>query len=50
MVVVEQLAEGAPSMGKLIADLSSVATVGLDLAKHVIPSSQRRAPTDISYR
>jgi hypothetical protein len=36
MVVVEQLAEGAPSMGKPIADLSSVATVGLDLAKHVI--------------
>jgi hypothetical protein len=36
MVVVEQLAEGAPSMGKPITDLSSVTTVGLDLAKHVI--------------
>jgi hypothetical protein len=36
MVVVEQLAERAPSMGKPITDLSSVTTVGLDLAKHVI--------------
>jgi transposase len=35
MVVVEQPSEGAPSMGKSITDLSSVATVGLDLAKHV---------------
>ena len=31
MVVVEQPSEGAPSM----TDLSSVTTVGLDLAKHV---------------
>ena len=35
MVVVEQPFEGAPSMGKSITDLSSVTTVGLDLAKHV---------------
>ena len=35
MVAVEQLAEGAPSMGKPITDLSSVTTIGLDLAKHV---------------
>jgi hypothetical protein len=35
MVVVEQPSEGAPSMGKSITDLSSVVTVGLDLAKHV---------------
>src|ERR1700731_1491580 len=32
MVVVEQPSEGAPSMGKSITDLSSVTTVGLDLA------------------
>src|SRR5260370_30534707 len=31
----EQPFEGAPSMGKSIIDLSSVTTVGLDLAKHV---------------
>jgi len=35
MVVVEQPSEGAPSMRKSITDLSSVTTVGLDLAKHV---------------
>jgi hypothetical protein len=35
MVVVEQASEGAPSMGRSITDLSSVTTVGLDLAKHV---------------
>jgi len=35
MVVVEQPSEGAPSMGKSITDLSSVTTIGLDLAKHV---------------
>ena len=35
MVVVEQPSEGAPSMGKSITDLSSVTTVGLDLAKLV---------------
>src|SRR5437868_15422519 len=35
LVVVEQPSEGAPSMGKSITDLSSVTTVGLDLAKHV---------------
>jgi hypothetical protein len=35
MVVLEQPSEGAPSMGKSITDLSSVTTVGLDLAKHV---------------
>jgi hypothetical protein len=35
MVVVEQPSEGAPSLGKSIADLSSVTTVGLDLAEHV---------------
>src|SRR6516165_8355657 len=31
----EQPFEGAPSMGKSNTDLSSVTTVGLDLAKHV---------------
>jgi transposase len=31
----EQPFEEAPSMGKFITDLSSVTTVGLDLAKHV---------------
>src|SRR5271167_3969797 len=31
----EQPFAGAPSMGKSITDLSSVTTVGLDLAKHV---------------
>src|SRR5260370_31903516 len=31
----EQPFEGAPSMGKSIADLSAVTTVGLDRAKHV---------------
>ena len=35
MVVVEQPSEGAPSTAKSITDLSSVTTVGLDLAKHV---------------
>jgi hypothetical protein len=35
LVVVEQPSEGAPSMGKSITDLSSVTTVGLDLAEHV---------------
>src|SRR4030081_1147588 len=35
LVVVEQPSEGASSMGKSITDLSSVRTVGLDLAKHV---------------
>jgi hypothetical protein len=35
MVVVEQRIEGAPSMGKSNIDLSSVTTVGLDLAKYV---------------
>jgi transposase len=35
MVAVEQLAEGAPSMAKIITNLSSVTTVGLDLAKHI---------------
>jgi putative transposase len=35
MVAIEQLAERAPSMGKIITNLSSVTTVGLDLAKHV---------------
>jgi hypothetical protein len=35
MVVVEATSEGATSMGKSIIDLSSVTTVGLDLAKHV---------------
>src|SRR5271155_5481205 len=35
MVVVETTSEGATSVGKSIIDLSSVATVGLDLAKHV---------------
>jgi hypothetical protein len=41
MVVVEQPSEGAPSMGKSITDLSSVTTVGLDLAKHDIDASGR---------
>ena len=31
----EQPFAGAPSIGKSITDLSSVTTVGLDLAKHV---------------
>jgi len=35
MVVVEQSSEGAPSMEKSISNLSSVTTVGLDLAKLV---------------
>jgi transposase len=35
MVADEQLAEGAPSMGKIITNLSSVTIVGLDVAKHV---------------
>ena len=35
MVVIEATSEGATSVGKLITDLSSVTTVGLDLAKHV---------------
>jgi transposase len=35
MVAVEQPSEGAPSMAKIITNLSSVTTVGLDLAKHV---------------
>jgi transposase len=35
MVAVEQPLEGAPSMGKPVTDLSSVTTIGLDLAKHV---------------
>src|SRR5260370_23030262 len=35
MVVVETTSEGATSVGKSIDDLSSVTTVGLDLAKHV---------------
>src|SRR6202051_20377 len=34
MVVVETTSEGATSVGKSITDLSSVTTVGLDLAKH----------------
>ena len=34
-MVVVRATEGAPSMGKSIINLSSVATVGLDLAKHV---------------
>ena len=34
-MVVARATEGAPSMGKFITDLSSVTTVGLDLAKHV---------------
>src|SRR3984885_804584 len=34
-MVVVTATEGAPSMGKSITDLSSVTTVGLDLAKHV---------------
>jgi transposase len=33
--VSDRRADGAPSMGKSITDLSSVTTVGLDLAKHV---------------
>src|SRR6202021_1535683 len=35
MVVVERTSEGATSVGKPIINLSSVTTVGLDLAKHV---------------
>jgi transposase len=35
MVVVETTSEGATSVGKPIINLSSVTTVGLDLAKHV---------------
>jgi transposase len=35
MVVIETTSEGATSVGKSIIDLSSVTTVGLDLAKHV---------------
>jgi hypothetical protein len=35
LVVVEQPSEGALSMGKSITDLSSVTTVGFDLAKHI---------------
>ena len=36
MIVVEAThLKGAPSMGKSITDLSSVTTVGLDLAKHI---------------
>jgi transposase len=34
-MVVVRATEGAPSLGKSITDLSSVTTVGLDLAKHV---------------
>jgi transposase len=34
-MVVVRATEGAPSTGKSITDLSSVTTVGLDLAKHV---------------
>ena len=34
-MVVVRATEEAPSMGKSITDLSSVTTVGLDLAKHV---------------
>jgi hypothetical protein len=58
MVVVEQPSEGAPSMGKSITDLSSVTTVGLDLAKHWRPSRPRSHPCrrresqacDLAYR
>jgi hypothetical protein len=35
MVVVETTSEGATSVEKSIINLSSVTTVGLDLAKHV---------------
>jgi transposase len=35
VVFVETTIEGAPSMGKVTADLSAVTTVGLDIAKHV---------------
>src|SRR5277367_2755248 len=35
MVVVEATSEGATSVGKSIINLSSVTTVGLDLAKHI---------------
>ena len=35
MVVVEATSKGATSVGKSIINLSSVTTVGLDLAKHV---------------
>ena len=38
MVVVETTSEGATSVRKSIIDLSSVTTVGLDLAKHVFQS------------
>ena len=38
---IEQPSEEAPSMGKSITDLSSVTTVGLDLAKHVFQVSLR---------
>ena len=34
-MVVVRATEGAPSTGKSITDLSSVTTVGLDLANHV---------------
>jgi hypothetical protein len=33
--VVEAIQQGAPSMNKVSTDLSCVATVGLDLAKHI---------------
>src|SRR5271156_5333715 len=36
MVVVETTSEGATSVGKSIINLSSVTTVGLDLAKNVL--------------
>jgi hypothetical protein len=35
MAAVVQRHEGAPSMIRLATDLSSVTTVGLDIAKHV---------------
>jgi transposase len=35
MAAVEQRHEGAPSMFKIATDLSSVTTVGLDIAKHI---------------
>jgi hypothetical protein len=44
MVVVEQPSEGAPSMGKSITDLSSVTTVGVDLAKHVFQVHAKPLP------
>jgi hypothetical protein len=37
MVVVETTSEGATSVGKPVINLSSVTTVGLDLAKRVFP-------------